>query len=124
MRHFVKYILLFAFVVLGYSGSEQGRYAEAVYTLPRAAEANKEPDKLSANELYKLAGLQRAEERVNTAQSQPAPPSKGNAGSLLAHSYALELKVQSLVSQQVLRSRLICLSLTVREIIFPFHYFW
>lgn len=124
MRHFVKYILLFAFAVLGFSGSEQGRYAEAVHPLPQAPAANKEPDKLSANELYKLLGLQRAEERVNTAQSQPAPPSKGNAGGLLARGYTLELQVQSLVSQQVLRSRLICLSLTVREIIFPFHYFW
>lgn len=124
MRHFVKYILLFAFAVLGFSGSGQEPYAEAAHTLSGTDAGDKKPDRLSANEAYKFAGLQRAEERVNIAHNPFYPHSKNNTGDALLHDYVLELRVQNLVSQHVERSRLISPSLTIRDIIFPSHYFW
>lgn len=116
--------MLFVFAVLGYTGSGEDHHDGTIAALPQAAADERGTDRLSANELHKFAGLQRAEERVSLAHNHSSPPSKNSTDYLFLHAHALELRVQDLVSQRVERSRFISLSLTIRDIIFPFHYFW
>lgn len=64
------------------------------------------------------------EQVVGLVNSLPAPGSKQHYFGDLNVTGAIEQRIQSISTQYLLHARGICRSLSVRDIIFPFHYFW
>ncbi len=63
-------------------------------------------------------------DRVGQGFSTPDAPVKGPSGGYLKSAFAFELKQQSAAVQYLLCSGAMRHGLTIRDIIFPFQYFW
>lgn len=65
-----------------------------------------------------------AEHVANPARNFPTPNSKYHPSGSWVGLFSFEVKVQNISLQYLLHSKVIYRSLTIRDIIFPFHYFW
>ena len=80
---------------------------------------------LSEKKLSDVFGLQQQYEHVvNAISSLPVPASKINPHDFLGGLFSVELRMRSAASLYLAQARKISSSLSVKVIIFPFHYFW
>lgn len=80
--------------------------------------------RLSDKGLNDVYGLQQQSEHVvSPIISLPAPLSKIHSNDFFGGLSSIELKMQGIARQYLLRSKKICPSLSISVIIFPFHYF-
>ena len=80
---------------------------------------------LSERELTKTFCLHRFTGNVvHSVNNLPAPDSKTHSNHFLFASVSFEKRMQNIASQYLLHSKEIDQSLSIGDIIFPFHYFW
>ena len=123
MRTSMKLLVLLFTCVLSFSISNTYEEASQYHAQELAQDGTR--SYLSGGKLHKAFGLHPSSEIVvNSINSLPAPNSKKYsdeaAGSLLYY----EKGFQHRAAQYLLQAETISRSLTIRDIIFPFHYFW
>ncbi|MCP2044284.1 hypothetical protein [Pontibacter sp. HSC-36F09] len=83
-----------------------------------------EPSHFDKGKLGSTSGLLQPEEQLRLGQPRPSAPLKqafpGLAALILTQEFRLQLKAVHYLQ----RARYFSPGLTIRDIIFPFHYFW
>lgn len=124
MNNFTKLVVLFLAFLLSFSN---GKEASGEVLLPEvhAGVEFSSPSYLSENKLSKIFCLhQSGEIVVNTVNHLPAPGSKIFKDYFSGGIFSFEGRVHTLASRYVKHAKEINRSLTIRDIIFPFHFFW
>ncbi len=84
-----------------------------------AAAAVAQSDQIRFQFLHRFSEL-----RTGQVTTLPASGAKQHLFGSLPVAAAVEQRIQSLSAQYLMHAKGICRSLSVRDIIFPFHYFW
>ncbi|MDO6391299.1 hypothetical protein Q4E40_14255 [Pontibacter sp. BT731] len=83
-----------------------------------------DPTHFDKGKLERTTGLLQPEEQLRLAQPRPSAPLKQVFSGMAALVWAQEFRLQLLAVHYLQRTRLFSPGLTIRDIIFPFHYFW
>lgn len=121
MNHFLKLTVLFFAILLSTSTGTDNYGRGFHFSGP-----DKEDSKayLSDGQLKSFDLFRSGEHFSGPISSFPVPDLKNHLKGFPDRSFAVELFLQGVEAQYLFYSREICLSLTIRDIIFPFHYFW
>lgn len=110
------YAVLLLFVSIG--TANYGR------SLPlQGPENGPSPSYFSENSLSPFCLFLSAEQLVHPVSNYPIPHSKINSNSFPGSSFSFEVKIQGIASQYLLHAKEIYRSLSIRDLIFPFHFF-
>lgn len=125
MGKLFKYALLLFVVLLSFAGN-----AEAISkAMPQEelTEAGKNDgySSLTQSEQIRFQFLNRSGEHLTgSVNNSPVPPSKNNYSEFTYSGEAIEHLLQYNVRFCLLQNKILSLSLTSIDIIFPFHHFW
>lgn len=125
MRSYSRFSLLVFTLLLSCLSISGGRQEVLRYSLAASHTADQLPQaSLSENLPHNIWGLLQSELVVGAVNSLPAPASKFNTGGFLSSVFSLEARIQQLDAGYLGVARALVPCLSVRTIIFPFHYFW
>lgn len=125
MRSYSRFSVLVFTLLLSCLSISGGRQEMLRYSLATSHTADQLPQaSLSENQPHNVWGLHQGELVVGTVNSLPAPASKFNAGGFLSSAFSLEARIQHLNAGYLGIAKALVPGLSVRTIIFPFHYFW
>jgi hypothetical protein len=124
MNSFMKFAVLLITVVLSLSIGRES-YGELLRVKAQEIPEEESHSYISGNRLYKDFALHPLSEIVVSGiNSLPAPNSVKNPDNFFGSAASFELSLQHVATQYLLHAKKISRSLTIRDIIFPFHYFW
>jgi hypothetical protein len=124
MSSFMKFVVLLLTVLLSLSIGRDS-YGELLRVKAQEPVEEGAHSYISGSKLYKNFALHPVGEIiVNGINSLPAPNSVKNPDNFFGSAASFELSLQHVATQYLLHAKKISRSLTVRDIIFPFHYFW
>ncbi len=120
----MRYMLLLVAILLACAGIRLPSDSQMYYGVQQQGQEAAAKASLSGGELLKFPYLARAEEHLGVLRHLPTPPFQPQPNGLILNSSAFELRIQRLMAQYLSQARFLHRSLTIRDIIFPFHYFW
>lgn len=116
-------VLLFA-IVLSYVSTSTAFVGKASNLKQLESDDASAASVFSGNSLNAFCLFGSGEHVANPANNFPTPNSKKYSNGFLGSTFSFEAKILNLASQYLLHAKEINLGLTIRDIIFPFHYFW
>lgn len=124
MSKLTKLALLYLVLVLSIAGTGKDPYADLLQTTIRELGEESSSSYLSESKPNVYGIHSTFEHVVSQTNSFPSPPAKNHPNSFWARSFSIEAGLQSFALQYLSYARKIHLSLSIGDIIFPFHYFW
>jgi hypothetical protein len=125
MGKLLKFVLLSFAIVLSFGSAGEGQGVAVPDTSFQNVHDAYAQSYRSVGKLNKIYCLHRScEIVVNPANNFPVPGSKKNQDNFFNRWFSVELWIQNIASQYLSHAKGIQRSLTIADIIFPFHYFW
>lgn len=124
MSKLTKLAFLYLVLLLSVAGTGKDPYADLLQTTIRDFEEVSSFSYFTESK-PNVYGLHNTFENVvSQSNSFPSPHGKNHPASFWARSFSIESGLQSFALQYLSYTRTIQLSLSIGDIIFPFHYFW
>jgi hypothetical protein len=117
-------LAVFLYAVVLFISISGGNYGKLLPVNYQGLEGENSSSYFSENKLNAFCLFGTGESLVKTVHSFPNPDSKQFPNYFHSRSFSNEERIQNVVSEYLLHSKEINRSLTIRDIIFPFHYFW
>lgn len=124
MSNMFRTVIFFFAVTLAYIGVSNYSYPSLLFTPLQQTENAGSPVSLSKKKINFFYLHRQTENVVNPVNYFPTPDLKNSPKDISGYALANEAKIGNILSCYFAYSLFISRSLSIGDIIFPFHYFW